>query len=280
MSYQKHWCFTINESADALFSREATPRDIWNPDTMDYLIFSMEKGTHVHLQGYVAFTKKIRMSGVKKALKDNTAHVEPAKGSPAQNKAYCSKLDETHLLGPWEWGTLPAGQGHRSDLDAAIADIDSGKSMTQVARDNRATFVRYYRGLSVYQSLMFPSPSWRDLSVFWIWGPSRVGKTRSVYEHDPHPYKVVMPAQWWDNYDRHQTLLLDDFYGQIPFSFMLNILDGYPLQLPIKGGFVWAHWTKVFITSNVSPSDVYKNGVPADCLLAFNKRINEVIHMH
>ena len=31
---------------------------------------------------------------------------------------------------------------------------------------------------------------------------------------------------------------------------MLNLLDGYRLRLPIKGGFTYAAWTKIFITSN------------------------------
>jgi len=31
---------------------------------------------------------------------------------------------------------------------------------------------------------------------------------------------------------------------------MLGLLDGYPLQLPIKGGSVWATYTKVVVTAD------------------------------
>lgn len=288
MSIQKHWCFTINENSAEPFSRTETPRPIWDPDTMDYLIFSMEAGTHVHLQGYVVFKKKCRMAGVKKLLKDNTVHVEPARGTPTENKAYCSKLDETHLEGPWEWGTLPACKGHRTDLDSAIGDIKAGKPMREVAHDNPATFVHYSKGLISLQALSFPSPDWRDLHVTWIWGMTGTGKTRAAYDSDPDLYKVIMPGQWYDGYDRQQTLLIDDFYGQIRCSDMLNILDGYKLQLPIKGGFTWAHWTRVFITSNVPPTEAYKvkadahtdcPGIPKDVMDAFLRRIHEIITM-
>lgn len=287
MARSKQWCFTINEPDDSPFSRTDTPMALWDPDNMDYLIFSMEQGTHVHLQGYVAFTKQLRLKAAEKLLGGH-AHLERAKGTPQQNKDYCSKTDETHLLGPWEWGTLPVGAGHRTDLDTAIASIKAGAPMLEVANASPAIYVHFNRGLLALQSLVFPSPAWRDLHVTWVWGTTGVGKTRLAYDRDPNLYKCIMPGQWWTGYDRNKTLLFDDFYGQIRCSDMLNYLDGYPLQLPTKGGFCWAHYTEVFITSNVQPTDCYKvktdlltdgPGIPQDVMDAFLRRIHEIVHL-
>lgn len=275
----KQWVFTLNEDESHPFSRTETPVDIWRPDQMDYLVFSMEKGTHVHLQGYCAFSKVKRFNAAKKLLGGDRVHLEPARGRPDQNRAYCTKMDETHLLGPWEWGTLPLGKGHRSDLDAAVADITSGKPLAVVAATHPVVYTKYARGLSMLQTVTFPSPAWRDLHVTWVWGKPGVGKTRMAYDSDPDLYKLIMPGLWWDFYDRQKTLLIDDFYGQLKCSDMLNILDGYKLQLPVKGGFTWAHWTRVYITSNVAPTEIYKNSIPSDVLAAFYRRIHEIINL-
>jgi len=54
---------------------------------------------------------------------------------------------------------------------------------------------------------------------------------------------------------------MDDFYGWIEPATLYRILDMYPMQLPIKGGFVWAMWNYVFITSNVRPEEFYRKEV-------------------
>ena len=81
-----------------------------------------------------------------------------------------------------------------------------------------------------------------------------------------------------DGYNKQDTIIFDDFYGQIRMADMLRYLDGYPVQLPIKGGFVWAHWTHVWITSNSDP-DTWYTSVPAETVAAFRRRITEIIHM-
>lgn len=55
-----------------------------------------------HLQGYCYFKNAKSMSAVKKIFKDNAIHLEPAKGSVAQNIKYCSKEGDF-----WLWVTRP-----------------------------------------------------------------------------------------------------------------------------------------------------------------------------
>ena len=58
-------------------------------------------------------------------------------------------------------------------------------------------------------------------------------------------------------YMGEKTVLIDDFYGQIPFAELLNILDGHRLQLNVKGSHAYAAFDTVIITSNESPLDWY-----------------------
>lgn len=56
---------------------------------------------------------------------------------------------------------------------------------------------------------------------------------------------------------------------------LLNILDGYPLHVEIKGGFVPAEWERVVITANEPPDSWYQRGFPAP----LQRRITRIIHM-
>lgn len=278
MSRAKNWCFTyqLDDWADSADD----PINIWDEGTMKYLVFQVEKGTHCHIQGFVSFQKQLRLSAAKASLNlGDSPHLEPAKGSPSQNRTYCTK-EETRLAGPWEYGDIPVSQGHRSDLDKACDMIKSGASLVSVATESPALWVKYNRGLQSLSHTVNPSPKWRTIITTVLWGSTGVGKTRTAYESCADPYFVVMPGTWWDGYDRQDTIIFDDFYGQIRLADMLRWLDGYPVQLPVKGGFTWSNWTKVYITSNAHPDDWYKGSdIPAEAKAALQRRLSEVIKM-
>ena len=85
-------------------------------------------------------------------------------------------------------------------------------------------------------------------------------------------------VEWWDGYDGDEILLIDDFYGQIKVARMLHLMRGYQCRLPIKGGFTYAMWQKVYITSNTHPNMWY-NGwekIPNEVKDAFFARITTI----
>jgi len=85
-----------------------------------------ESGTP-HLQGYVQLKKRTAWKTAVKnfqALVNNRAHLDNAKGSWEQNKAYCSKDPEADFV---EWGTRPQ-RGKRMDLEAMRDAIKEGAS--------------------------------------------------------------------------------------------------------------------------------------------------------
>jgi len=48
-------------------------------------------------------------------------------------------------------------------------------------------------------------------------------------------------------------MLIDDYRGEGSYAFLLRLLDRYPMQLPVKGGFVVLQAVRIYITSNVAP---------------------------
>lgn len=80
----KNWCFTLNNYTQDEYTH------LKESDLCDvrYLIFGKERGSATetdHLQGFVSFTKRLRLSSVKRFI-GVRAHCEIARGSIKQNR--------------------------------------------------------------------------------------------------------------------------------------------------------------------------------------------------
>lgn len=65
---------------------------------------------------------------------------------------------------------------------------------------------------------------------------------------------------WYDGYYGQPVALIDEFAGKasrIALAQLLRILDRYPIRVPFKGGFIPFIPKKIYITSNVHPSQWY-----------------------
>lgn len=185
-------------------------------------------------------------------------------GTQDEAIAYCSK-PESRVEGPWQWGTPSKGQGARSDLTQLAERVRDGASLTTIANEAPAHYVRYWKGLQALESACYKRV-WRNVQGTSLWGETRVGKTKLVY--DTHGFENVYalanesPA-WFDNYRGEAVLLIDEFAFELGRSALLKILDGYPLQCQVKGGFVYARWTRVYLVSNYNWEDAYDDAIRA-----------------
>lgn len=272
----KSWCFTINNKEDGEFLRELFR------DGVSRWVAQAESapttGTK-HLQGYVLFEKAKRFNAVRKMLEG--AHIEKAKGNPSQNYKYCTKV-EGRLAGPWEeWPE--SEQGKRTDLDEVKNMIVEGKSDKDIADQYFGDWCRYRKSFMAYRSLLQePRSAPMDVRIFW--GDAGSGKTRFAYDNFATVYPLPQPnhgsgAIWFDGYHGQECILIDDFYGWLPLSFMLKLLDRYPMQLQVKGGSTQflASTTTIIITSNVNWEQWYE-WKSDELKAAFKRRITEIKH--
>jgi len=270
--------FTIHvtEWADWVF----TPND-----NIRYAIYQQELAPTTnakHYQGYLELSRPARMRQVKTWLHSPTAHLEPRNGTPAQAIAYCSKV-ETRVEGtePVSHGQPSGEQGKRNDLEGAVAILKAGGTMHDVLEHSPETLIRYTRGLQsvqeLYQSRAHLAPR-LDLRVVVLVGPPGCGKTRAVYDlaGTTSVYTLTQSASttWWNGYQAHPTLLLDDYYGWISWGELLKVLDIYQYRPQTKGGFTYAAYTTVYITSNKPWDHWYKR--PFADQGALQRRIHEV----
>lgn len=253
MSYAKHWCFTLNNfTGDEEKQLEAYGNE--KAFEIEYLVFGKEKGEQEtpHLQGYVAFNKRKSFKSVKRLLSDR-AHLEKAKGSPQQASDYCKKDGDFK-----EFGTLPKGQGARTDLQKCIQAIQAGATLREIAEEHGATVLRY--GSGVQRLRMFVRPKRKEQPEIWtLWGKTGTGKTRRVWEFASIDDMWVHPGdRWFDGYDGQSAVLFDDFDGSwFKLSYLLKLLDRYIFQVPVKGGYTWWAPKVIYITSNLHPKEWY-----------------------
>lgn len=240
------FCFTLNNY------KPADVGAVQNLKGTTYGIVGEEglaPGKTPHLQGYVYFKCNKTLKAMIKQLRKVFAkapHVEPAAGTAKQSQAYCSKEGKFA-----EWGELPS-QGKRRDLEHAAEMLKAGEAMSAVAEEHPGTYIRYHKGLEKYQGLQLKAKAaeWRAVEVVLIKGPTGTGKTRMAMEEAK--YKIDgCGLQWWDGYEGEDCILIDEYANNVKITELLTVLDGHPKRLAIKGGFTYACWTKVYITTNL-----------------------------
>lgn len=254
----RHTCWTLNNwSQDEL----QLVRDYAQSECR-YMCWSQEVGEEgtPHLQGYTAWENPRSLEKFKNFISVRL-HYEPyTKGSAQQNRNYCLGLVEKKGFkeNPTfeEVGELPE-QGTRTDWSSALNHLDNGADISTVV-GHQPQLLPAIRALERYKQLSL-RPLNRDVKVIALIGDAGTGKSRWAYDNYPDLYSKP-DGQWYDGYTGQKTLLLDDYYGEIPYSQFLKLLDRYPLQLPIKGGFVYAQYDTVIITSNKHPETWYVQG--------------------
>lgn len=268
MSRALHWCFTLNNYDDeALAVFEAVDFR----KTVTYFIYGKEVGESgtPHLQGFISFRNRRRLTQVRR-LFGGRAHWERAKGTAAQAAGYCRKDGDF-----FEFGEVPKGSGDRSDLRALNAAVDAGTSIDEIREKFTSCYYRYHRLVDRLVAQRALGRDWVvDVQVFW--GKTGLGKTRAVFQFTDRDQIYVHPGnEWFDGYNGHSVVLFDDFNGsEFKLSYLLKLLDRYPMRVPVKGGFVTWVPKHVFITSNRDPKTWYVNGHPEQRLALFRRISN------
>ncbi len=222
-----------------------------------------------HVQGFVQFNKPKRWSYVQKFL--GGCHFECMKSTVKDSIKYCKKGGNFTDQGK------PLTQGQRSDLEQLQADLDDNIPMSEVASDHFQLFLRYPKGIQKYKELKLKEKTkkQRDIRCVVLSGETGVGKTKQAVEHSDNYYMITGDSlQWFDGYDGERTLIIDEYNNNVSVTRLLNLLDRYQLRLPVKGGFTYANWDHVIITTNLSRNELHPNAKPAH-RRALDRRITE-----
>lgn len=263
------------------FRRFALTWNNYTADSLDsivntghsYIIVGQEVGDSgtPHYQIYVEYEQAKTFSSVIKAFKKK-AHVEVAKADAIKNREYCSKQKVLFEEGK------PKKQGERKDLKKIKETIKEGfgiKSMLE------SEVITSYQGLRCAESLMkYVEPQrTQPPKVFWRWGEAGVGKSKWVYENYTEVF-TPLNFKWWEGYDGHKTVLIDDLRGDFcKYHEFLKLTDRYPFRVECKGGSRQFLAETIIITSPYHPTDIWNTIEDTNQLLRRITSIEEVIKL-
>lgn len=273
----KRWCFTINNFRP---SEVLTLRELGrSSEICSFLVFGRESGAQGtrHLQGYIIFINRKRLGQVR-ALVSARGHFEVARGTPIEAATYCRKDGDFE-----EFGELPIEErGRRTDLDSIKHFIDEGASDEQIADNYFSKWVIHRRAFSEYRHLKAAKRT-SPPEVIVYFGATGTGKTRSAFDESFESCWMAVDNQlnWFDGYKGEKAAIFDDFVGckNSKFGFLLRLLDRYPMNVPIKGGFTnWIPET-IYFTSNLHPNEWFLGVTDAQKAALF-RRFTEVKMFH
>lgn len=231
-----------------------------------------EQNGNLHWQVYVEFTMRISATAAMAALGLDPKHtfIQPRLGSVRQAIDYVSK-ENTAVPGTRFSEGQQRAPTMPEQFNMAMEMVTNGANFAEVLARYPAVAVNYCNGITkaintIAATTGAQKGNNRDLFVLWLWGPTGTGKTARVmarFTSGIDLYRIPMITQkgnlWFDGLGTQPVLFIDELMGskQFPLANLLQVLDEYSLQLPVKGTFTQALYNTVIITSNLSPEEAY-----------------------
>jgi len=284
--YGKHWSFTwfsVPDVPEEYFGRDR--RDEWDADFYCCQVEAAPDTGRFHIQGYIAFRKKTRLSGLQKLFVG--CHGEGCKGTPAENIKYCTK-EESRVEGPWQVGEVPSGMGTRTDIERAGDLLAKGKRVRDLVHDEslRSVVIKYHKGLEYVEKALESPIDRQDIKVTLHYGPPGSGKTFCAKRNEDKSLKkgvydleIAKGSEFLIGYKGQETIVMDEFTGAVCRPQYFNkLIDEYPLEVNVKGGVEQFRGKDIHITSNFLPNEWWSQDTNF-VLMACYRRIHEV-HWH
>lgn len=280
-SQARKYQLTINNPQDKGLTHEEIKRRLGELRSVEYFCLADEVGEegtpHTHV--YLVARSPIRFSTIKK--KFDTAHIETARGSNMENRAYVAKSGEkwvekaaTSVPGTFEeYGDLPPDRqpGERTDLDEIAELIEAGQTPNQIM----AQYFPWRRYEKMIRSGYFAkrrdeTPTVREVKVHYLVGESGSGKsyTYTTLCEEQGEEAVFFLTDYdgggFDNYNGEPILFMDEYKGQFRFAHFLVLTDKYKSQIHARYANVVSLWNEIYITSVFPPEELYKKMVEED----------------
>lgn len=239
----RKWLFTVSKADDeGKYVKKKNKK--WRKmgeiyPNIQYVCWGVETapttGT-LHLQGYLILKKKGTMAQIKKGMNCKSMHLKIARGTTEQNVTYCKKDGDFY-----EWGEDDK-PGERTDLIDVRQDAKLGmRAILNASKDNGAPKYNYQacRMAELYLKYEEPKRDWVP-EVYWIWGPSGSGKTKLAIEitEGMNTFKKgPRTGKWFDGYDGHEALIIDELRDEwMSLPALLELIDRYECRVETKGG--------------------------------------------
>lgn len=256
-----------------------------NIDDINYIYTGMEEcptSKRLHWQGFIQFKRTVRRRKLQ-TIMEQKCWCNPMKGDYEDNLEYCGKQK---LNNNWfEFGKF-VSQGQRTDIDHCHDMLKNGCKMIDLMDEHFGDYIRYHRGFDKAKFLYdgkLRQKRREDLYVELICGETGMQKTTSILNKYGDENVFIYDfgkVEWWDGYEGEKIIILDDYDNQFPLTRLLRITDKIKVKLPTKGGFTYANFNKIYITTNCTLDEIHPNAKPKHRQALFESRIHNIINLY
>ena len=163
---------------------------------MAYLVYQIERGSEAgtqHLQGYVRFHNRKRLSTVKNVLENQGAHLSRlvARRSRTRRTVRRRTRASRGLSSSESTTRMLVSRGNARIWTRLLRWLVVGLLCKEIADAHPGDYIRYHAGIQALHLLIAPPPPvGRDVTVTVLWGPTGTGKTHRVLARWPTCYMV------------------------------------------------------------------------------------------
>jgi len=304
MTTSRNWVFTINNpvTGDLFISTRQ----------LKFVVAELECVSTIHYQGYIELKTPRNLTTVKSIFSSHNPapHLEVRRGNRSQAIQYALKdcqeelysltrsydaytsLEQisdlitfssiqSQLPGLILFGFSGAlselarlgetKQTVKQRLEVLQKRIQNGAFEKDIADEDFELWLKYGKQFNRY-ALLCSKPREEKTKLSVVQGPTGSGKSYYCRERFPGAYWKPR-NQWWDGYAGQDAIIIDEFYGWLPYDQLLRLGDSYPLSVEIKGGTINFNAKHIIITTNKHPSNWYANVY----FEAFIRRVEEWI---
>lgn len=228
-----------------------------------------------HLQYYCELSKQMRHNTIKTHLIN--IHFEARKGTQKQAIDYCKKDGSFKEVGDRN------KQGERTDLKELKCEIMTGKvTVEDIIIEEPMAYHMYGRTLDKIEDIYLLSKFRTEMTEgIWYWGETGCGKSHKAHENfNPkthYSWKLNEKNGWQDGYRGQDTVIINDFRGEIKYNEMLQIVDKWVYSVPRRGRAPMPFTSsKVIVTSSLPPEKIFKNRDSEDSIQQLLRRFKVI----
>ena len=248
--------------------------------------------------------------------REHSLHLEPAFGTREENFAYCgsSKYCRAHKKGDMkfsdgglvaddtfcdceaaaekgqlapptitgQWPSIEGGASSQAAYKAMMDDVKAGKGIMEIRRVHADAYTRFRGGVDKVVQAHRPQRKWMP-RVYWLWGEAGANKSRMAHAVlTGGTYFKPPDSRWFDGYDGHDVLVLNDLRNStFTFSYLLDLLDRYDFQVQVKGGYTPMLAKVIVIICSKSHADLWAElgGTHNENLKQLTRRIYKELHV-
>lgn len=147
--------------------------------------------------------------------------------------------------------------------------IKEGMTSDEARKEYPYMMSRYPKFYGVYKNALNQNVkrTWMTEGLWW-YGETGTGKSHEAYTKYPDAYFWNSNDKgWWDNYEGQETVIIDNFRGNMPYGTLMQLVDRYPYKVRQRRNSPVPFLAKrVIIISSMSPELVYSKQTNIDQL--------------